>query len=43
VVFSRAVRRTWIVTDLCEHFGPGSPRLTRLLARLASKNGERRL
>lgn len=37
-----AARRTLIVADLCEHFGPWSPRLSRVLARLVNMYGEPR-
>ena len=34
VVFFHAPSRTLLVADLCEHFGPHSPPLTRLIARI---------
>jgi hypothetical protein len=43
VVFFHASSRTLIVADLCEHFGPWSPRLTRLVARLANMYGKPRM
>jgi hypothetical protein len=43
VVFFHAVSRTLIVADLCEHFGPWSPRLTRLVARIGNMYGKPRM
>jgi hypothetical protein len=43
VVFFHAASRTLIVADLCEHFGSWSPRLTRLVARLANMYGKPRM
>jgi hypothetical protein len=43
VVFFHAASRTLIVADLCEHFGPWSPRLTRLVARLGNMYGKPRM
>ena len=43
VVFFHAASRTLIVADLCEHFGPWSPRLTRLVARLGNMYGKARM
>lgn len=43
VVFFHTTSRTLIVADLCERFGPWSPRLTRLLARLANMYGKPRM
>jgi hypothetical protein len=37
VVLLSAASRTLIVSDLCEQFGPWSPRPTRLLAQLANR------
>lgn len=34
VVFFHAPSRTLVVADMCEHFGPWSPALTRVVARL---------
>lgn len=39
VVFLHRASRTLIVADLCEHFGPGSPWLVRMLARIAFMYG----
>ena len=43
VVFFHAASRTLIVADLCEHFGPHSPRSLRLLMRLARMYGRPRM
>jgi hypothetical protein len=43
VVFFHSASRTLIVADLCEHFGPWSPGLTRLVARLANMYGKPRM
>ena len=43
VVFFHAASRTLIVADLCEHFGPWSPRLTRLVARLGNMYAKPRM
>jgi hypothetical protein len=43
VLFFHAASRTLIVADLCEHFGPWSPPLTRLVARLANMYGKPRM
>lgn len=43
VVFFHATSRTLIVADLCEHFGPHSPPLTRALARLTRMYGRPRM
>ena len=43
VLFFHDASRTLIVADLCEHFGPWSPRLTRLVARLAKMYAKPRM
>ena len=43
VVFFHAASRTLIVADLCEHFGPWSPGLTRLVARVANMYAKPRM
>jgi glyoxylase-like metal-dependent hydrolase (beta-lactamase superfamily II) len=43
VVFFHAESRTLIVADLCEHFGPWSPRLTRLVARVGNMYAKPRM
>lgn len=43
VLFFHAASCTLIVADLCEHFGPWSPPLTRLVARLANMYGKPRM
>ena len=43
VVFFHAASRTLIVADLCEHFGPWSPGLTRLVARAANMYAKPRM
>jgi hypothetical protein len=43
VVFFHAASRTLIVADLCEHFGPWSPPLTRLVTRLANMYAKPRM
>jgi hypothetical protein len=43
VVFFHPESRTLIVADLCEHFGPWSPRLTRLVARVGNMYGKPRM
>jgi len=43
VVFLHRASRTLLVADLCEHFGPHSPPLTRLVARVARMYGRPRM
>lgn len=43
VVFLDRRSRTLLVADLCEHFGPESPPLTRLVARVACMYGRPRM
>src|SRR5690606_37425282 len=43
VVFFHRASRSLVVADLCEHFGPHSPPLTRLVARASRMYGRPRM